>query len=162
MRIGILSDTHGNLRAVAEALRLLEERDVATILHCGDIGTPETIELFAGTTTHFILGNCDYDVSDLQRTAKAIGASFHGRFADLELDGKRIAMTHGDDNRLLSEMENSERFDYLFYGHTHEPEEHRTGRTLVLNPGALYRARPKTFVILDLTTGQFERLAVAG
>jgi putative phosphoesterase len=160
MRIGVVSDTHRNLRAVAEALRILEEREVGCILHCGDIDNAETVELFAGMRTHFILGNCDYDVAELQRAAKAIDASLHGRFADLELAGKRIALVHGDDKRLIKEMETSGRFDYLFYGHTHEPEEHRTGRTLVLNPGALYRARPKTFVILDLVTGKFERLAI--
>jgi predicted phosphodiesterase len=48
----------------------------------------------------------------------------------------------------------------VFYGHTHQAAEHRTGKTRVINPGALHRARPKTFVVLDLATGEVESVVV--
>jgi hypothetical protein len=35
------------------------------------------------------------------------------------------------------------------------------GKTRVINPGALHRARPKTFVVLDLKNGELERIEVA-
>ncbi|MBR6435083.1 MAG: metallophosphoesterase family protein, partial [Thermoguttaceae bacterium] len=37
MKIAVLSDTHGNVRPVSEALSILESMDVKTILHCGDV-----------------------------------------------------------------------------------------------------------------------------
>jgi predicted phosphodiesterase len=38
------------------------------------------------------------------------------------------------------------------YGHTHVAESHLEGRTLVLNPGALYRATPHSIATVDLQT----------
>ena len=51
-------------------------------------------------------------------------------------------------------------FDFLFYGHTHVAEEHRTGPTRVINPGALHRARVKSVLVLDLPSGEARRLEV--
>ncbi len=161
MLIGILSDSHGNQANVAKALQILNERQVECILHCGDIDDAPTVLLFAGTPTHFVLGNCDFDPNSLATAAKQIGATLHGRFAPLDLAGKRIALIHGDDKRRMQEEILSGRHDYVFYGHTHLAEQHREGSTLVLNPGALHRARPKTLVVLDLNTGVTEFVKVA-
>jgi hypothetical protein len=57
-------------------------------------------------------------------------------------------------------LENADYFDYVFYGHTHVREQHRTGRTLVANPGALFRANPKTCIVLDLSTGEIKPIIV--
>ena len=48
----------------------------------------------------------------------------------------------------------------MFYGHTHVREQHRTGRTLVANPGALFRANPKTCVVLDLISGELKPIII--
>jgi hypothetical protein len=48
----------------------------------------------------------------------------------------------------------------LFYGHTHVREQHRTGKTLVANPGALFRANPKTCIVLDVVTGELKPVIV--
>jgi hypothetical protein len=60
----------------------------------------------------------------------------------------------------LRQLENADYFDYVFYGHTHVREQHRTGRTLVANPGALFRANPKTCIVLDLSTGEIKPIIV--
>jgi len=159
MRIGILSDSHGRYETVEKALKILEEKGVELILHCGDIDDAETVWLFPGTT-HFVWGNCDADRASLRQSIYGIGATLHEPFADLELDGKKIAFVHGDNKRLLEGIEYSGHFDYLFYGHTHIAEEHRTGPTRVINPGALQRARTKTCVVLDLDTGETESVVV--
>ena len=161
MKIGIVSDSHGNKQTVAAALKLLSERGVGCILHCGDIDDAATVHLFAGTPTHFVLGNCDHDEAALREAARQIGATLHGRFAALELDGIRIAMIHGDDEKRKRAEIDSGEHDYLFCGHTHVAERQRVGPTLVVNPGALHRARPKTCVVLDLQTRGLELLHVA-
>jgi putative phosphoesterase len=161
MRLAILSDTHSNDRNVAAALKLIEKAGVDAVLHCGDITEASTVHLFEGKPAHFVLGNCDYDPEAIDRAVKEIGGTFHGRFAALELAGKHIAMIHGDDHKRMQDKIAGGRFDYLFYGHTHQAEQHRAGPTLVVNPGALHRAHPKTFVILDLVAGTVESVRVA-
>jgi putative phosphoesterase len=160
MRIGIVSDSHGNSAMVLKALDLLRARGIQTILHCGDLDDASTVYLFQDFTTHFVFGNCDHDRSGIRRAVTNAGQTLHEPCGKLELDGKKIAFLHGDDRRLFQRLEESGEFDYLFYGHTHQAAEHRTGRTRVINPGALHRARPKTALILDVETGGTECLIV--
>jgi len=51
---------------------------------------------------------------------------------------------------LLQNTITSESFDMVCYGHTHVAEQHRQGKTLVVNPGAIYRAQPHTLAIANL------------
>jgi putative phosphoesterase len=160
MRIGIVSDTHGRRRTVELVQGLLRAEGAECVLHCGDIDDVDTVRLFRDLPTHFVFGNCDYDRTSLRQAMKEIGASLHESFGSLELDGRKIAWTHGDDWRRLQELEHSGAFDFVFYGHTHQAEEHRTGPTRVINPGALQRARVKTFVVLDLGSGELKSIVV--
>jgi putative phosphoesterase len=160
MRIGILSDTHSRCQAVEKALALVRARRVNRLIHCGDIEDADTVRLFEGFTVHFVLGNCDHDRTELRRAVDEIGQWLDEQWGYLELDGVKMAFTHGDDQRLLRELEASGGFDYIFHGHTHQAADRRNGRTRIINPGALHRARPKTFVILDLQTGGAESVIV--
>jgi putative phosphoesterase len=160
MRIGILSDTHDQRDHVLKALAQLRQRHVKTVLHCGDIEDPATVALFDGLDMHFVFGNCDHDRDGLRAAMADIHAMPHEEFGHLELEGRKIAFLHGDDKRLLLDVENSGAYDFLFHGHTHHAMEHRTGPTRVINPGALHRARPKTFVVLNLPGGELESLTV--
>lgn len=161
VKIAILSDSHGDQRMVAAALRLLCDRTHHAILHCGDVGGPGTIAMFAGEEAHFVIGNCDYDEPQLHKTAQDLGLSWHGAFADLTFADKRIALLHGDDQRRLQQTITIGTYDYVCHGHTHVPRHERIGQTIVINPGALHRARPKTMAILDLATGDLEQIVVA-
>src|SRR5262249_40350072 len=160
MRIAIVSDTHGRVHTVEKVLADLKRRRIKWVLHCGDIDDGETVKLFRGFTTHFVFGNTDWDKSALEIAIKEIGATLHEPFGNLELAGCKIAWMHGDDKRLFHDIEHSGHCDCLFYGHSHEAEQHHTGPTLVINPGALHRARQKSYVILDLTTRSLESVTV--
>jgi putative phosphoesterase len=160
MRIGVVSDTHDRVEAVAEAVRLLTEQKAELILHCGDIETPETVEAFRGIPTHFVFGNWDKDRTKLTAAIKAIKGTAHDGFGGLELKGKRVAWVHSHERHQLYQLEHCDYFDYVFYGHTHVREQHRTGRTLVANPGALFRANPKTCIVLDVVTGELKPVIV--
>ncbi len=160
MRIGIISDTHGNLRMVTCALAELRERGITTVLHCGDIDDANTVKLFQGFTMHFVFGNCDIDKGPLRAAMADIGATLHDHFGSVELEGVKLAFLHGDDTKQMRDVERSGYYDFLFYGHTHQAEEHQSGPTRVINPGALHRARPKTFVVLDLDSKEVESVMV--
>jgi putative phosphoesterase len=160
MRIGIVSDTHGNRLMVNLALAELRQRGITTLLHCGDIDDPETVALFRGFTMHFVFGNCDMDHAALREAMDEIGATLHDHFGSVELEGVKLAFTHGDNKTLMRDVERSGYYDFLFYGHTHQAEEHRHGPTRLINPGALHRARLKTFLVLDLASQEVESVTV--
>lgn len=152
MLLGIISDTHGHVANTLAAVRMLESLSVDEVLHCGDIGSPEIPRLLARWPTHFVFGNCDPNEAELRLAIASAGLLCHGRFADLTLDGRRIAIVHSDDARLFRSTIAGGDYDLVCYGHTHQAEQHREGKTLVLNPGALYRANPHSLAIVDMPT----------
>jgi uncharacterized protein len=156
MHIGIVSDTHNRYRTVEKALGLLRQRGVTTVLHCGDIEDAAVVEQFRGLDAHFVFGNCDTERAELREAMTAAGVRLHEPFGHLEVDGKNIAFLHGDDGRLLRDLITGGAYDYLFHGHTHQRRDERIGPTRVVNVGALHRARPKTFGVLDPGSGELE------
>ena len=83
-----------------------------------------------------------------------------GRGSRARAPWELLRLHTGSPRRAHASLHTHALVDFLFYGHTHAAEEHRTGPTRVINPGALHRARPKTFVILDLESRQIESVAV--
>jgi putative phosphoesterase len=160
MQIGILSDTHSRHAAVETALGILQARNINFLIHCGDIEDADTVWLFQGFTTHFVFGNCDHERASLRQAIYGIGATLHEPWGHLELDGLQIAFAHGDEPTLFRDLLQSDAFDYFFHGHTHQATDYRKGKTRVINPGALHRARPKSFVILDLVEGNAQSILV--
>lgn len=159
MLIAVISDTHSRTVSVQSALDIAQARGAEVILHCGDICDDETVHLFPACT-HFVWGNCDYLRDDIERAITDIGGTLHGDWGQLELANRSIAFVHGDNRMLLSELEYADAFDFLFHGHTHVAKEHRVGRTRVINPGALQRVAVRTFVLLDMATGEVESITV--
>jgi putative phosphoesterase len=153
MLLGILSDTHGRVDATAEGMRLLRAAGAGYAIHCGDVGSTDVLDHLAGDPpAAFVFGNNDYDRVDLARYAAAIDVRCLDAFGTVELDEKKIAVTHGDDGPLIRRLLQAQEHDYLLIGHSHVAGEQRFGRTRVINPGALYRANPKTVAVLDLAT----------
>src|SRR5436853_4908141 len=111
MRIGIVSDTHSRYFAVEEVVKLLRERGVYCVLHCGDIEDADTVWLFEDVTTHFVFGNCDSERASLRQAIHGSGGTLQEPFGNLELEERKIAWIHGDDKQLLRDIENSGHFD---------------------------------------------------
>ena len=126
MRLGVISDTHGLLRA--EVLEVFEGVD--HILHGGDVGTWDVIvELQALVPVTAVYGNTD----DLGMRAKL------PQVAEIELDGFRIVVTHGDQLGSPTPPKLHDAFpraEIIVYGHTHKPLLELVDRTVtVMNPG---------------------------
>jgi hypothetical protein len=150
MRLGVVSDSHGHVELTRPAIRMLESLEVDQVLHCGDIGSAAVVELFAAWPTHFVFGNCDGHRRELQTAIAAAGQTCHGEFGDLTLDGTRIALLHSHDGRQFRHALHSGEWDLVCYGHTHVAAIERFGDTLAVNPGALYRAQPHSFAVVEL------------
>jgi uncharacterized protein len=131
-------------------VRMLEALRPDVVIHCGDIGSEAIVPLFEAWPTHFVFGNVDGDARSLRRAIEHAGQTCHDRFGTLEVAGKRIAFLHGDDLRRLAETIDGGQWDLVCHGHTHLVRNERRGRTLVVNPGALYRARRHTIALVEL------------
>jgi hypothetical protein len=160
MLLGILSDTHDKADAMAAAMRLLQGRGAEYFLHCGDVGSERVLDYLAGVPAAFVWGNCDWDRAGIQRYAEKMKINCCDSFGDLVLDGKRIALLHGDDSKLKQRILIEQRHDYLLQGHTHVREDTRVGQIRLINPGALHRANPKTVALLDTAADRLEFITV--
>ncbi|MGD0766641.1 MAG: YfcE family phosphodiesterase [Tepidisphaeraceae bacterium] len=159
--LGILSDTHDRADAAAAGIATLRAAGAQFLIHCGDVGGERVLDLLAGIPSVFVWGNCDFDRASLVEYAKEIGIQCAGDFAELRLAGKQIAVTHGDNPRLLRRLiERDPPYDYLFLGHTHIAADQRRGRLRIVNPGALHRTAKKTVALVDLKADTVRHLAV--
>jgi putative phosphoesterase len=150
MILGIVSDTHGHVEFAMPAVRMLESLEVEAVIHCGDIGSIEIVRLFDRWPTHYVLGNVDAHGLPFKAAIEERNGVYHGRFGALEIEGRRIAFLHGDDAPLLDAVIEGGAYDLVCHGHTHVAEKYDRNGTLVVNPGALYRAPRHTIAVARL------------
>ncbi|MBP7949255.1 MAG: YfcE family phosphodiesterase [Verrucomicrobiales bacterium] len=139
MKIAVLSDIHDHLHHLAAVLQRVRQGGAQRLLFLGDFCAPFTLaELAAGFSGPIdaVLGNNDGDPLLLSRiAAQHDRVTLHGQFAELELDGKKIALNHYPD--IARRLAESQAFDAVFSGHDHRRYVHAVGRTLWANPGEI-------------------------
>jgi putative phosphoesterase len=154
MRIGVLSDTHNNISNLLQALRLFQEEQITTLVHCGDMTNITTAQQMAGFDVIYVNGNMDNSAAAVNDTlwfmnpnSEVTGDVFSGR-----LGGVKIGATHGHRPGKLDKLIHSGGHAFVFTGHTHRRRDERIGKTRVINPGALGGARyePRGVAIVDL------------
>ncbi|MFM9181050.1 MAG: metallophosphoesterase family protein, partial [Phycisphaerales bacterium] len=96
---------------------------------------------------HLVWGNCDWNRGTLERYARDLGIAVHGDAGELEIDGSRVAFTHGHEPVPMRDAV-ATGAAYLVHGHTHERRDERRGGTRIVNPGALHRAPTFTVAVL--------------
>lgn len=160
MKIGLLSDTHNYADNARVALEAFRDRDITWLLHAGDVTNGETLSVFAGWKVTLVYGNMDQHRNDLIDVSKRLGLEPPQFVRELRIDGKGIALTHGDDAGRLHSLMMSGKYRYVIHGHTHErrDELRNVYGVRVINPGALGGSRPqsRSIAILDLLTDQVE------
>ncbi len=155
MKIGVLSDTHGEVQGLRQAIGLLDELRVTLLIHCGDIGL-DVIPLLRGLRTHFVRGNMD-DVGQLRQVIEP-EHTLHDQFGSLEIEGRRVAFLHGHDVKLLRNTIHSGRWDLVCHGHTHVFSRSVEGNTVVVNPGALARTNQPSLAVVNLPSLEVTRI----
>lgn len=157
MKIGIISDTHDNLPLVNHAIKRLNQEKVEIVLHAGDYVAPFTVARFKQLKAKLIgvFGNNDGDHAFLKkRFADIETAEIRGNFAEVDVDGLKIALLHGEENELLQSLIDTKYYDVVVHGHSHEANMHKKGKTTVLNPGEVcgYLSGKSTLALLDTET----------
>jgi putative phosphoesterase len=160
MKVAILSDIHDNIWKL-EAL--LEEVEAGALIFCGDFCAPFTLaqiaEGFAGPI-HVVFGNNDGDQWLLSRIAAKFGhVTLHGQFAELEFEGKKVAVTHYPE--IARGLARAGLYDLVCHGHSHERLVEQDGQTLRVNPGEVMgRFGLSTYALYDTASGQAELVEV--
>ncbi len=143
MRILVVSDTHGDIRNLAEVIRINSTAEV--VIHCGD-GADELEEakrMFPDRMFISVRGNCDF-CTQSPYTETII------------LEGKKIFVTHGhlysvkSDLLKLSLGAKENGADVVLFGHTHMPLELYQSGVYYLNPGSL-RGYGGSYLLLEIS-----------
>jgi putative phosphoesterase len=160
--VGLIADTHDRLKMVDKAIKKLNEQKVELVLHAGDYIAPFVIPMFKELKAKLVgvFGNNDGDHELLKKRFSELGLEIRGGFAELNVDGLKIALLHGHEEELLKALINSEGFDVVVHGHTHKAEVYRKGKTLVVNPGEVcgYLSGKSTIALLDTDKGEAETI----
>lgn len=150
MRIGIISDSHGNTNAIDQAVKVAGEIDFW--LHAGDlINDAEYLRMAYDAEVVNVAGNCDW--------------GYHGA-EDEELvtaADSKIFLTHGHlygvksnpANFLLAVREKGANIGV--FGHTHVAFIKKVNGILLINPGSLSYPRDgkgQSFMVLELAEGK--------
>ncbi|MDQ7034075.1 MAG: YfcE family phosphodiesterase [Anaerolineae bacterium] len=178
MRIGILSDVHGDYGALETTLnKMKNEHQVSRILCAGDLvgRGPEQNRVVESIRQHNIItvrGNHDewfYGISTENTDyLKNLPVDWEGKIGSIKVfmcHGKPANNMWGMYRDHLSEtylklVLKSLKVDVLVTGHTHLPLFMRVDAGVLVNPGSLYafkstRETSSSYGILDLSTLEF-------
>lgn len=165
MKIGILSDTHNNIANLRAALAIFQASGVQTLIHCGDMTQPNLVYAMVEYQVIFTYGNNDIASGEIRQILRARNpGNYAGLVYSGQLDGVRIAATHG---HLVAETHNllhCGEFDYVFTGHSHRHMDEKIGITRHINPGALggLHPEPRSVCMLDLESGKSSFQSIDG
>jgi putative phosphoesterase len=183
VRLGIVSDLHCNAAGLAAALGHMG--DVDELWCAGDIVNQssfsnEIVELLRARGARCVLGNHDSMLLSAQGERARSAAHVQVELVDhlaglphavaLEVDGKRLLMTHATPfpphseyvwphSKELQRMRELD-VDYLILGHTHQPMAVQVGSVLVVNPGSTGQPTNQgdgprlAYATLDVSSGE--------
>lgn len=155
MKIAVLSDIHDNIWVLEKVLEGVAGADV--LIFCGDFCAPFTLAMIAERfrgPVHCVAGNNDGDALLLSQVAGRAGnVTLHGAFAELNLGGRRVFVNHYPP--IAEGVAASGLYDLVCFGHNHQAEIRRIGRTLLVNPGEVMgRFGHPTYAIYDAEAGE--------
>jgi putative phosphoesterase len=155
VKIGLLSDSHDDLDALAKAVALFNAEGVVQVLHAGDIVSPFTFEVFRELRAPLggVYGNNDGDRLLLRERSNG---ALHVQPHFVTLGGLRGVVVH--EPPLVGALARSEDFDLVVYGHTHLPDVRVEGGCLIVNPGKAARLNKGRATVAVLETETREAL----
>ena len=148
MKIGIISDTHGDAKAWEQAYNNYFH-DADRILHAGDFlyhgprnpmadgyGPAKLAQMINECEVPIVaaFGNCDSFVD-----TSVLDIPLADPYAFIEIDGRRIVVTHGhicESDAEKDALAKKLKADIFVSGHTHIGGIEKRGDTIFINPGS--------------------------
>lgn len=153
MKILIISDSHGAIRNIRHVLGFAKKIKAGIIIHAGDWDSLESAQevVSSGIPLISVLGNADVD-PQISELLKESAQEFEENFLILEIDGKKIGITHkpGDNGKHFS-LEN---LDMVINGHKHSKFDLKIENTRYVRPGPLVTGI--NFAVFDTKADKLE------
>ncbi|MDD5065419.1 MAG: metallophosphoesterase [bacterium] len=134
MLVGIMTDTHENMENIRKAVDFFNKKGVELVLHCGDIISPITFKEFdrLNCRMELVFGNNDGERVFLVQRFREKG-TFHVPGWESKLDNKKFIMMHEPVG--VEALAESQKYNYIIYGHTHLQDIRKIGKSLIINIG---------------------------
>ncbi|MDF1501511.1 metallophosphoesterase [Roseisolibacter sp. H3M3-2] len=161
MRIGLLSDTHDRVPAVAELLRRFAANGVQLVMHAGDFCSPFSMRPLRETTIPLlgVFGRNDGDHDGLSAFAAALpaGGEIYDSPHSFEVGGHTVLLVH---DLAEANPRSLESHQVIVHGCAHVAEMKERGGALLVNPGEAcgWLHGAPTGAILDLVARRVEFL----
>lgn len=153
MKLGVVSDTHNNLKNVARIVELFNAATVDVVVHTGDITQAKTLDVFAHLEAPMcgVFGNNDQERDALESAIASHGFEFCEPPFEVTWASRRVLVVH---DPLELEGVVSREHDLALHGHTHLHRIEQNGDQLLFNPGecAGHMTGFNAVGIVDLTT----------
>jgi putative phosphoesterase len=160
MIVAVFSDTHDNIENVKKLIEDINKKNIKICFHCGDIVSPFTLQLFENLNSkvYVVFGNNDGDKVNLLKNAPK-NVELYNFFGEVVIERNKIAFTHFD--FFAFALAFSQKYDFVFFGHTHKKFKKKIGKTILLNPGDIFGLyEDPSYAIVDLKKKKikFEKL----
>lgn len=134
MKIGVVCDTHNNVKNVNRIVELFNEAKVDRVIHTGDITKGTTLDLFGILECPLfgVFGNNDVEREGLDASIAYHGFVFQDPPLRLNWYERSILVVH--DPGMLDQLDLDDS-ELVLHGHTHLIREERTSERLIFNPG---------------------------
>ncbi len=141
MRILVISDSHGSLSSIENAIEQQPDAKHIIFLGDGENDIENASYIYNDRIFHIVCGNCDFSSTKPDNQT-------------LTICGKRIFICHGHHYGVKSSIERliskaiAEKADIVLFGHTHTAyTEYRDG-LYIMNPGSISRS---SYGFIDIT-----------
>lgn len=134
MKIGIVSDTHNNLKNVGKIVELFNASKVERVIHTGDISQAKTLDVLAGLNAPLwgVFGNNDQEQASLLQACVQHGFQFQNPPLLLNWHQRQIIVVH---DPLEFDGHLQDHHQLALHGHTHRHRDEVAGQTRFFNPG---------------------------
>lgn len=166
MKIGAISDIHDHTTNLEKAIEVLNKEKVNLVFFCGDLTSISTLNYFQKLSVPLkaVFGNMDGNRLSILKEIRnnKLNIQYPANQESvwkLELDNKKVAIFHGKPKEITDDLVNSNFYDLVFTGHTHNSHLKQVGKTLWVNPGCICgwtgldrRPTKPSLAIVDLKT----------
>ena len=155
MRVGVVCDTHNNLKNVQRIVELFNDARVERVIHTADITQAKTLDALAGLEAPLcgVFGNNDLERESLEDASARHGFHFVDPPLELLWHGRQLLVVH---DPLEVDMFVQDHHELLLHGHTHLYRHERCGHQLIFNPGECAGIMPGLNAVGVVDLGTFE------
>ena len=136
MLVGVVSDTHNNIKNIKKIIYLFNEEQVDLVIHTGDVSKATTLEVFSNLNSPLVgvFGNNDRIEKGLKEVCDEYNFNFQEPPLSLTLENKKVAVFH-EPELIEGYVKDHQDVDIILHGHTHRYKEEITNDIIYFNPG---------------------------